>query len=420
MKTLAEMRERMAQVIAKLEELNGAENVLDFVNEIEVLSNEFEALKKGIEAKEKMETQLASTQASTRKTAPEASIPRIEVQASRTEKTGGFKSFGEYINAVKKSSTGEMDKRFVNTMTEGVNADGGFAVPEEFGSEINTTLLTSDESLFAKTNQIKVSSNNITIPKSETQPWNGGVTAYWTAEGAAITDSKGVLGQASFKLNKLAAMVKVTDELLEDGLALESYIKKHAPLAIMHKINEAIISGDGVAKPTGFLSSGFGVTVLKEVGQAADTVVAKNVIKMFTRLIPAARRGAAWYINAQVEEQLLTMKDDNGNYIYLAPGSQMNNSPYGMLLGLPVIPMMGGLSALGTKGDICLINLDYYWTISKGGVKSSVSSHLFFDRDIQAFKFTVRLDGKCPFSAPVTTQNGAHQMSAIVLLEDRA
>lgn len=419
MKTIEEMKARLAEINNKLTEFSAVENYTDSdLETINGLHEEFENLKKNIEAKEKVLAMTASASASTRRTTPDNT--RVEVSASRTEKTGGFKSFGEFISAVKKSSTGEVDRRFVNLQSEGVQADGGYLVPEEFAAGIDTVLLQNDDSLFAKTKQLKVSGNNLTINKSETQPWSGGIQAYWTAEGAPITDSKSAFSQASFKLNKLAALVKITDELLEDQTALESYVQTMAPLAIMHKINEAIISGDGVGKPAGLIGSGHKITVAPEAAQVADTIVTRNVIKMYSSMIPSARQGAVWYVNAGCEEQLRMMKDDFGNFIYLSPGSQLNQTPYGMLLGLPVVPMIGGLSALGDEGDIMLVNLDYYYTIAKGGVKSAVSSHLFFDRDIQALKFTLRLDGKCPFSAPVTTQFGAHQMSAIVTLGARA
>lgn len=415
---LEQMKARLAEIANKLNEYATVESYTDAdLDVINGLNDEFEGLKKNIEAKEKILAMTASASASARRTAPETT--RVTVEATRTEKTGGFKNFGEFIKAVKRSASGDIDKRFQNTASEGVNADGGYLVPEEFASGIDTTLLQNDESLFAKTKQFTVSTNNLTLPKSESQPWSGGIQAYWTDEDSVITDSKGVFGRANFKLNKLAAMIKVTDELLEDVVALESYVNQMAPLAIMSKINEAIISGDAVGKPAGILGSTFSVSVAKESGQAADTIVARNVIKMYSKMIPSARKSAAWYINAQCEEQLRMMKDDLGNFIYLAPGSQMNQTPYGMLLGLPVIPMIGGLPQLGTKGDILLANLDYYYTISKGGVKSAVSPHLYFDRDVQALKFTIRLDGKCPFSNPVTTQFGGYTMSAFVTLDDR-
>lgn len=414
---LEQMRARLLEITNKLNDFNNLENFDDaVVDEVNTLNDEFESLKKNIQAREKIETIKAASNTSTRKVAPEA---RVEVSAPRTDAMGGFKSFGEFLGAVKGESTGKKDKRFENTLFERNGEDGGFLVPETMISSI-TKKIQSDESLLAKTRQFSVSGNSLTLPTDESAPWNGGVSAYWTAEGAPITDSKGKLGLASLKLNKLAAMIKITDELSEDTVALESFMLAMAPEAIMNKVNSAIISGDGVGKPMGILNSSFTLTVAAEGGQAVDTIVARNVIKMYSKMIPAARAGAAWYINAGCEEQLRTMKDDLGNFIYLTPGSQLNQSPYGQLLGLPVIPMIGSLPQLGDKGDIVLANLSYYYTIVKSaGIKQSVSSHLYFDRDIQAFKFTMRLDGKCPFTSPVTTEFGSHQMSAFVVLAAR-
>ncbi len=280
--------------------------------------------------------------------------------------------------------------------------------------------LESNESLMAKCTQFPVSGNSLTINVDESQPWNQGVTAYWVAEGAQISSTKNSLKQAQFRLQKLAALVNATDELLDDATALEGYIKAAAPAAIMHKVNDAIISGNGVGKPTGIINSGFAVTVSKESAQTNDTIVARNVINMYTRMFPGARSNAAWYINAGAEPQLLTMQDDNGNFIYLAPGSQMNQTPYGMLLGRPVIPMMGSMPALGDVGDIVFADLSYFYMIKKAqGIKSATSIHLYFDKEITSFRFSMRVDGKMPFTAPVTTEYGSYQMSAAVLLQAR-
>jgi len=414
-----QMRARVGEILAKIEELNGIEN-LDkaSLDQINALSSEFETLKAQIEAKEKLATMSASANAPVRKTASEP-VARVEVQASRQEKLGGFKSVGEFLSAVKGEATGKKDKRFENTLFERNGEDGGFLVPEEMMTTI-TKKLATEESLLSKTTQFAVSGNSLTFPTDESQPWNSGVEAYWLAEGAAYTSSKGKVGMASLKLNKLGALIKISDELAEDSVALESFMLAKAPEAIMHKINSAIISGNGVGKPMGILNSGFKITAAKESGQAADTIVAKNVIKMYSKMIPSARAGAAWYVNAGCEEQLRTMKDDLGNFIYLAPGSQLNQSPYGQLLGLPVIPMIGSLPQLGDEGDIALVNFSYYYTILKSsGMKQSISSHLYFDRDVQAYKFTMRIDGNCPFKSPVETEFGGHQMSAIVTLEAR-
>lgn len=417
---LEELKAKLAKIVSDLEALAGVESFTDEqVTEINALNEDFEKTKKQIEAKEKILAIQAASSKSTRKTAPEAVTPRVEVKATRKEKNGGFNNFGEMLVAVRNSASGNVDPRFKNEMFEKNAEDGGYLVPDEMLGEV-LKKAEGDESLLARTTQFTVSGNNLSLPIDENQPFNGGVQAYWTAEGNPLTESKHSFGESSWKLNKLAALVKTTDELLEDAVALESYIRNVAPQAIYHKINEAILSGNGAGKPTGILNSSFRVQVAKESSQSSASVVYQNVIKMYSRMVPSSRARAVWYINPEVEEQLRTMKDDNNNLIYLAPGSQMNQNPYALLLGRPVIPLLGGMQAMGTEGDIVFADLGYYYSIVKsGGIKSAMSTHLLFDRDMTAYKFIFRVDGSCPFKAPIKVQNTTYELSGFVTLADR-
>lgn len=389
------------------------------LQQIEDLNTEFESLTAQASALEKVAAMSAKAAApAPRQTAPAAT--RIEVGASATDRFGGFKNTGEFLMAVKAAASGKIAPQLQNAIGYEKNGeDGGFLVPEEMSAEITKKLATK-ESLLAATRNFQMSGNSLSLNIDETAPWSGGVTAYWVAEGGQITTSKPQFKQCHLRLQKLAALVPLTDELLDDATAIESYVKEAAPDAIMHKLNDAIIGGNGAGKPQGILSSPFCVTVLKESGQSADTIKADNVIKMYSRMIPQARAGAVWYINAGAEEQLNGLKDNDGNYIYLGPGMGLNQSPYGVLLGRPVIPMMSAMPALGDVGDIVFANMKYYYTGTKAsGVKSAQSIHLYFDREITAFRFSLRVDGKVPFASPVTTQYGSYDMSAFVLLEAR-
>ena len=418
-----QIRKRLAEIQASLDGIVAGEEgySTEQLEMIAKLDGEFEQLNAQLEAAEKVEAMKAkSTESKGRKTAPVATTtPRVEVVRDAKQRFGGFNSSGDFLMAVKEAASGKYAPQFQSAAYEKNGEDGGFLVPEEISQEI-VKKIESRDSLFASTRQFKVSGNALTLSLDESQPWNAGVQAYWVAEGAALTGTKPKFTQGSWRLNKLGALVQATDELLDDATALESYIKAAAPEAIMYKLNGAILSGDGVGKPQGIINSPFTVTVSKESGQAADTIVVRNIIKMYNRMIPAARARAVWYINPQCEDQLMTMVDDNGNFIYLAPGSQMNQSPYGLLLGRPVIPLMSGIPQLGDLGDIVFADLSYYYSISKAsGVKSAESIHLLFDREITSYRFTMRVDGKCPFKSPVTTEFGSHQMSAFVQLEAR-
>lgn len=418
---LEQMKARLAEIVAELDTFSEAESFsAEQLESINALNEEFSTLKSNIQAQETIIAMRKEVSTGTRQVKPAAALPgSVEVKATRTEKMGGFQNVGDYLMAVKKAASGDIDKRFQNAMFEKNGEDGGFLVPEEMMTEV-TKKMGGDESLLARTRQFTIGGNSLSLPTDENQPWNGGVQAYWTAEGAPLTSSKHSFGTAAWRLHKVAALVKTTDELLEDAVALESYIRSMAPEAIMHKINEAILTGNGVGKPTGILNSGFRITVPKESGQAADTILARNVIKMYNRMIPASRARAIWLINPQCEDQLKTMKDDEGAFIYLTPGSQLNQTPYGTLLGRPVLPLLGGMKALGDEGDIMFVDFSYYYSIVKsGGMKNAVSTHLLFDRDQTAYKFIMRVDGSCPFKNPVVTQYGNYEMSGFVTLEDR-
>ena len=419
---LKEMRERIQAIVAELDKFNGLDN---FTNEnveaINALNEEYTGLKNNIEAKEKIEAIKASSVASTRKVVSNPVAPVTEVKPSKLDNNMGFKSFGEFAKAISNKAKGNLDTRFQNTAAyEKFSEDGGVLIPGDFMSEINEKVK-GDESLMPRTSNFSISSNHLSLPIDEKEPWNGGITCSWLGEGATYNESKPVLGLASWRLHKLGALVKATDELLDDASALESYIKSKAPSAIVHKINDAIINGDGVGKPKGILNSGFKVSVAKEAAQTADTIVYKNIVKMEAVHIPSAT--AVWLAHPQCREQLRQLKDDNGNAIYMNGGAFPNLAVKGfdMLMGKPVIYMMGAMQALGDEGDLILADLSYYYTITKtSSIDQSMSTHLLFDRDITCFKFVTRIDGSCPFNSPVTTQYGSYDMSGFVTLAARA
>ena len=425
MKTLKEMRERVGQISDRLGQLGNVENFTDEVTkEINDLHAEFSDLKNKIESLEKIEAVTQSTGPG-RQVSPatnQVTQPQVTVGVNRADldKKGGFHNAGEFFKAVVKSvRTGDHDARFKNAAFEKNGEDGGFLIPEDFRQEIQKKV-SSDESLLSRTRQFQTAGNHLVLPTNETAPWDGnGIQAKWEEEGGTYVESKPKFSQKSLRLHKLTALVPVSEELLDDAPALQSWINMSAPEAIMHKVNKAIIAGDGAGKPLGILQSGFTATVAKESGQAADSIVYKNLVKMDSRLIG----NGVWIAHAGAKEQLRQLKDDAGNHIYMngAAFPNMSAQPYEILLGKPVIWMMGAMPAVGDRGDIILANMSYYITALKtAGIKSQVSTHVYFDRDLAAFKFSFRVAGQCPYNSPVTTENGGYEMSGFVTLADRA
>jgi len=433
---LEELRKRLGEIVAQLETFQNAESFSDEdLESINALNEEYEQLAKNIEAMEKLEKIKAASTTSTRRVAPSspeaaANTSKVTVVGNKKEDTYfGDPYAGENLMAIKDVAYGKVDPRMERLMNssshnESVGADGGFLVPADMRSDIQRKVM-GDDSLLPRTRQYKTSSNRLELPINEVAPWEGtGIQAYWEGEEQEHTLSKTKFGLSEWKLHKLTAFVKVTDELLEDAPAIESYIRQEAPDAIVHKINSAIISGDGVGKLTGFLNSTFKFKVSKQGGQAADTVLFENVNNMLGRLLPASFGRAFWLVNPAVLPTLRLMKFDSAAAspvpVYL-PGNSVAGAPHGTLFGLPIVVKMGGVKALGDEGDISLVDLSYYYSVMKTtSYKAEINPYLYWDKDIKAMKFQIRMGGHCPFKAPVKTEFGDYSMSAFVTLEDRA
>jgi HK97 family phage major capsid protein len=350
---------------------------------------------------------------------PQAAARTRPVRASvpaqpRAQDTGkwGFRHAGEYLAAVMKASAkgGQTDPRLIaNAPTsygqEGVGSDGGFAVPPDFRTQIVSKVM-GEDSLLSRTDQMTTSSNAITVPVDETTPWqtSGGIQAYWEAEAAQKRQSKPILGERTIKANKLVVLCPLTDELLEDAPSMASYVNRKAPEKIDFAVNNAILNGSGVGQPLGILNSAGTIIQAAESGQAADTIRHLNINAMWARLTPAAKRNAIWVMNSDVEAQLslLSFRDQASTPIpiYLPPGG-VSGSPYGSLMGRPVITSEAS-PAVGDQGDIIVGDFSQYMTVVKGGgIRQDVSIHLFFDYDITTFRFVLRIGGQPWWNTPM-------------------
>lgn len=362
----------------------------------------------------------------------EGSIVGIDMRVG----TAGFKSMGDFLVAVRNAGAegGKVDDRLIKdaasaTGSEGTGTEGGYAVPPDYRTEINQ-LIEDEESLLGMTDQQTSSSNSMVFPVDETTPWGAsGITAEWEGESPSSTPKKPDLKERMIRLNKLKVLVAMTDELLNDAPSMERYLRSKAPAAIIYKMNDAFIRGTGAGMPQGILNSGSLVTVAKESSQAADTILAENIDKMWGRCYAPSRRRAVWFINQDAEPQLNSMvrvvknvagtENVGGAPAYMPPGG-LSNAPYGTLLGRPVIPIES-CSTIGDVGDIMLADMMQYMTaVKQGGIRQDMSIHLWFDADQVAFRFILRVAGQSWWNSAVTPAQGSNTRSPFVALAARA
>jgi HK97 family phage major capsid protein len=352
-----------------------------------------------------------------------AVVSQMHVRAEDDPRRG-FANLGEFALAVRGASVpgGQLDERLrigaapTNYHQETGSGEGRM-VPPQFRQEI-FEVVTEMGSLLEEVDSEPTSGNSVEFLRDETTPWGAtGVQAKWRAEATQMEPSKLVTGGEQMRLHELYAFVTATDELLQDAPRLNARLTQRAGLAIRYKSNEAIVNGTGVGQPLGWMRSGALVTVSKESGQAAATIVAANVAKMYSRARNPGR--TVWYANPDVLPQLMLMTLGN-QPIWTPPASGFVNAPGGFLLGRPV-RFIDQAETLGTKGDLQLVDpLGYYAITKEGGVEFASSIHLYFDYGLQAFRWTFRLNGQPFLSAPVSPAKGSATRSDFVVLETRS
>lgn len=368
--------------------------------------------------------------------APRDGLRNTAVRTPEERGRWGFHSFGEFALVCQRAARpgGQIDNRLLvmnaaptNPASEG--EDGGYLVPPDFRQEIMGKVMAEDE-LLPRTDQIPTSGNSITFPKDETTPWqsSGGIQAYWEGEARSYTGSRPVFEQMQVRANKLTALVPVTDELLEDAPALTAYLNRKAPEVMGFKINDAIINGNGAGMPLGIMNAPCTVEVAKETSQPANTVLAQNILKMYSRMYAKWRANAVWLIHQDVEPLLPLLnvpiknvagtENVGGAPVYVPPGG-LSGVQYATLLGRPIVPMQA-CPALSAAGDMIFADLKQYCTVIKAtGIRTDTSIHLYFDYGATAFRFTFRVGGQPWWSAAITPKNGSNTLAPFVRLGAR-
>lgn len=359
------------------------------------------------------------------------------------KRTHGFMSFGAFAASVGKAYK-EHDESAINHLTnaattygtESVGGDGGWLVPPDFGTSI-WTKVNGEGSLAELCAPYETSRNALAFPKDETTPWDNstGIKVFWEGEGEVATESKAKFEIETARLKKLMALVKVSEELLDDAVGLDSYLRSVTPIRMQARLNTAIVRGTGAGMPLGILNAPSLLTISKETSQDAATIIMPNINKMWERLYAPSRANAVWLINQECEHMLDGMAfipsavAPGGNPanmtaflpIYM-PANSISNSPYALLKGRPVMPMMP-CSQLGTVGDIILVDLKQYMLLRKAqsaGIQVDTSIHLHFDQAVDTYRFMFRVQGQPIWNKVISAENGSNTYSWATTMETRS
>lgn len=360
----------------------------------------------------------------------------IMVEVTQDEAEKGFESVGDQLKAIAKAAEEgatpdprllAINEKAITGMSETVGTEGGFLLQDTFTGELTKRML-GDSILAAQAQNVTIGANSNGLTWNDRRDYDQqnsarNIQVYWTEEGGSLTASKGKINRQTLSLEKLTGLYYATDESLQDAQSLGQLMDDWFMEEFPFKLDQTILRGDGVAKPLGILNASCLVTVAKESGQTADTIVAKNIVKMYSRMWARSMGQAAWYVNQEILPELMVLTlttSGTERPIWTPPDSGFVNAPGGFLLGRP-IRFLDHASTLGDKGDIWFMDMSKYRLISKGGIQRDSSIHVRFLNDETAFRFRMRMNGQPTWSDVVTpSQATTHTRSPFITLAARA
>jgi HK97 family phage major capsid protein len=356
-----------------------------------------------------------------------------------TAANGGFRSIGEQLGAIAGASLSDghaVDPRlhygtFTPSMVitgagSSTPTDGGYLIQKDVLTELADKSYGGDEVLSrvrrfgCGTNSDGLTMNLIDETSRVSGSRWGGVQVYYGAEGDSATATKPKMRQTKWELKDVIGLMYATNRLLADAGMLGQVFTEAFASEIRFFVGNGVINDLGGGQILGVLQSNALVSVAKEQGQPAASIVFENINKMWSRMWARSRKNAVWLINQDCEPALDSMAipvGTGGLPVYL-PAGGLSEDRLARLKGAPVIPTEFN-PTLGTVGDIMLVDLSQYLLIDKGGPQSDSSVHVRFINNEMTFRFVYRVDGRPLWNTVLTPAKGANTLSPFVALATR-
>jgi len=275
-------------------------------------------------------------------------------------------------------------RQISNVLSEGIDADGGYLVPEEYDSRLIESL--EEDNVFRRLGTTITTAGERKINIAATKP-----AAAWIDEGEALTFGDATFAQINLDAHKLHVAVKVTEELLYDNaFGLEAYILRQFSKALANAEEDAFLNGTGVGQPLGLLAENGGAEV-GVTAAATNKVTYDELVDLVYSLKRPYRKNAAFLTNDQTVGMLRKLKDQNGHPLW---HDSVEDGEPGRILGYkvytsPYFPVMAAGKPAIAFGDYS------YYNIGDRGTRSFAElKELFAGNGMVGFVAKERVDGK--------------------------
>lgn len=248
---------------------------------------------------------------------------------------------------------------------------------------------------------INIKGNTIKLPT-----WVNATTAAWVGEGATITKSKGTTGRLSYSVKKLASLVSITEEMLEDNMTTEdlyNLIVQSVGNTQASIIENGIINGESTNMEGIFTNVNVAVVTVATGNTALRTASATavdNALMDLDAAIPDEYVGSVNNAVAMMSKytlaQLRKMKTTTGAYMYpeLRDANPKLMGKYRILTSVKM-PVQSQAQDVASAKQILVGNLKELYRIvrSRGFTVTRGYATGDFEADLQSIKATQRITG---------------------------
>lgn len=305
-----------------------------------------------------------------------AGLYNPEVKSDRKEANENLRKF---ITALTMN-----DVATLKDLTEGTPASGGYLVDTELVAEIQHLMteygVARREMFLTPVTKGSTNLNNLATD----------ISVYWTTETTAKTSSDVTLGQVELVIKKLAVIVPMSDEVLEDSeIDLLGFLSGRIAEKFSQAEDTQFFNGSG-SPFTGLLQNS-NVNEIIMTGTTFASIDADDLIDMVDATPQGALANGKYYMNRTILSYIRKLKDDNGMYIYQAPSVQGPATCWGYPVVLVEAMPAKTANAVDTSfvlfGDLkkCA------WVGYKGGLRAKISDQATVrntadDDDIDLFR----------------------------------
>ncbi len=224
-----------------------------------------------------------------------------------------------YLRSGDDSALARLDTKSLNTSSD---EQGGYVATPELDRLIESRLMLASP-------MRQIASVRQTSSGTYRKPVGLGAAAQWVTETAARPETAiGGLALLDFPAGELYAMPAATQTLLEDAFAdIDAWLADEVESAFAAQESAAFVSGNGIAKPKGFLAYDIvpeAAHVWGKIGAVDGDFSAMNAADQLLDLVYAPksqfRASGRFVMNRRTVSAVRKLKDADGRYIW-QPGA---------------------------------------------------------------------------------------------------